>query len=182
LPDKFETPILLKVGDDISTDEIMPAGARVLPYRSNIPRISEFVYEIVDPTYTQRAMDIKVKGGHAIVGGENYGQGSSREHAALAPRYLGLRLVIAKGFARIHRKNLINYGILPLVFDDLSEYDRLESGDVIVISDLRVQITENEKIEVRVPQKDLTFTASHNLTPHMREVLLSGGLTNWVKD
>ena len=88
---------------------------------------------------------------------------------------------IAKGFARIHRQNLVNYGILPLVFDDVSVYDNLESGDVIVISDLRKQIAENEKIEVRVPQKDLTFTASHNLTPHMREVLLSGGLTNWVR-
>jgi len=182
LPDKFEMPVLLKVGDDISTDEIMPAGARVLPYRSNIPRISEFVYEIVDPTYTQRALASKTKGGHAIIGGENYGQGSSREHAPLAPRYLGLRLVIAKGFARIHRKNLINYGILPLVFDDPSVYDRLESMDVIVISDLQVQIAENEKVEVRVPQKDLTFTASHILTPHMREVLLAGGLTNWVKN
>jgi aconitate hydratase len=182
LPDKLELPILLKVGDDISTDEIMPAGARVLPYRSNIPRISEFVYEIVDPTYTQRALDSKAQGGHAILGGDNYGQGSSREHAALAPRYLGLRLVIAKGFARIHRKNLINYGILPLVFDDPSAYDRLESDDVIVISDLWEQIAENEKVEVRVPQKDLTFIASHNLTPHMREVLLAGGLTNWVKE
>ncbi|HKI53819.1 MAG TPA: hypothetical protein VJ987_06815, partial [Anaerolineales bacterium] len=118
---------------------------------------------------------------HTIVGGENYGQGSSREHAALAPRYLGLRLVIAKGFARIHRKNLINYGILPLVFDDPSAYDKLKSGDVIVISDLRKQISKNEKVEVRVPQRDLTFTANHNLTPHMREVLLSGGLTNWVQ-
>ena len=182
LPDKLELPILLKVGDDISTDEIMPAGARVLPYRSNIPRISEFVYEIVDPTYTERALDSKAQGGHAILGGENYGQGSSREHAALAPRYLGLRLVIAKGFARIHRKNLINYGILPLVFDDQAAYDKLESGDVIVISDLREQIAEKEKVKAQVPKKDLTFTASHNLTPHMREVLLAGGLTNWVKE
>ncbi len=181
LPDKLELPILLKVGDDISTDEIMPAGARVLPFRSNIPLISEFVYEIVDPTYTQRALASKAKGGHTIVGGENYGQGSSREHAALAPRYLGLRLVIAKGFARIHRKNLINYGILPLVFDDPSAYDKLKSGDVIVISDLRKQIVKNEKVEVQVPQKDLTFTTNHNLTPHMREVLLAGGLTNWVQ-
>jgi aconitate hydratase len=182
LPDKLELPILLKVGDDISTDEIMPAGARVLPYRSNIPRISEFVYEIVDPTYTERALDSKAQGGHAILGGENYGQGSSREHAALAPRYLRLRLVIAKGFARIHRKNLINYGILPLVFDDQAAYDKLESGDVIVISDLREQIAEKEKVKAQVPKKDLTFTASHNLTPHMREVLLAGGLTNWVKE
>ena len=113
-PDALEIPILLKVGDDISTDEIMPAGARILPYRSNIPRISDFVYEMVDPTYSKRALEQKLKSGHAIIGGENYGQGSSREHAALAPRYLGLQLVIAKSFARIHRKNLINYGVLPL--------------------------------------------------------------------
>ena len=182
LPDTLEIPILLKVGDDISTDEIMPAGARVLPYRSNIPRISDFVYEIIDPTYSERALESKPRGGHAILGGENYGQGSSREHAALAPRYLGLRLVIAKGFARIHRKNLINYGILPLVFDDPSAYDRLKSGGVILITDLQKQVAKNEKVEVRVPQKDLTFTASHNLTPHMRQVLLSGGLTNWVQE
>jgi aconitate hydratase len=131
----------------------MPAGARVLPYRSNIPRISEFVYEIVDPTYTQRALASKAQGGHAIIGSENYGQGSSHEHAALAPRYLDLRLVIAKGFARIHRKNLVNYGILPLAFDDPSAYDRLESGDVMVLTDLRKQIAENEKVEVRVPKR-----------------------------
>ena len=96
--------------------------------------------------------------------------------------YLPLRLVIAKGFARIHRKNLINYDILPLVFDDSSAYDKLESDDVIMISDLRKQIAENEKVEAQVSQKDLTFTASHNLTPHIHKVLLSGGLTNWVQE
>jgi len=104
------------------------------------------------------------------------------EHAALAPRYLGLRLVIAKGFARIHRKNLINYGILSLVFDGLSAYEKLENGVVILISDLRRHIVEKEKVEVQAPQKDLTFTASQNLMPHMRKVLLSGGLTNWLKN
>ena len=99
LPDRLELPVLLKVGNNISTDEIMPAGARVLPYRSNIPKISEFVFEIVDPTYAKRALERMPPGPHAIIGGENYGQGSSREHAAIAPRYLGLRMVIAKGFA-----------------------------------------------------------------------------------
>jgi aconitate hydratase len=180
-PDKLEIPILLKVGDDISTDEIMPAGARILPYRSNIPRISDFVYEMVDPTYATRAIEQKLESGHAILGGENYGQGSSREHAALAPRFLGLQLVIAKSFARIHRKNLINYGILPLTFDDPSDYDKLQMGDVLVLALIRKQFAENDKLEVHVPKKDLVFTADHKLTPHMIEVLLSGGLTNWVQ-
>jgi aconitate hydratase len=143
LPDDLELPILLKVGDDMSTDEIMPAGSRVLPYRSNIPKISEFVYDIVDPDYSEKALELKPLGGHAIVGGDNYGQGSSREHAALAPRYLGLRLVIAKSFARIHRKNLVNYGILPLVFDDDSAYDKIKKGEVITVTGLRKQLADN---------------------------------------
>jgi len=180
-PNKLELPILLKVGDDISTDEIMPAGARILPFRSNIPRISDFVYEGVDPTYAKRALEQKPTSGHAIIGGENYGQGSSREHAALAPRYLGLRLVIAKSFARIHRKNLINYGILPLTFDDPSVYDELESGNTIALAVIPKQLAENEKLEIHIPMKDLIFTASHNLSHRMVDILLSGGLTNWVR-
>jgi len=182
LPDNLELPVLLKVGDDISTDEIMPAGASVLPYRSNIPKISEFVYQIADPTYARRALEGKEHGGHAIIGGENYGQGSSREHAALAPRYLGLRVVIVKSFARIHHRNLINYGILPLAFDDESVYDRLEQGDVIALTGVHEQLTDRNWIEVRVPKKEFTFTASHNLPPRMVEVLLSGDLTRWLRE
>jgi len=182
LPDTLELPILLKVGDDISTDEIMPAGARVLPYRSNIPKISEFVYEIVDPTYAERALEFKPLGGHAIIGGDNYGQGSSREHAALAPRYLGLRLVIAKSFARIHRKNLVNYGILPLVFDDPSAYDLIGTEDVIVLKDLYRQLREGSGLEVRFQKENLTIPTKHNLSPLMVDVLLAGGLTNWVQE
>jgi aconitate hydratase len=166
----------------MSTDEIMPAGSRVLPYRSNIPKISEFVYDIVDPEYAENALELKPLGGHAIVGGDNYGQGSSREHAALAPRYLGLRLVIAKSFARIHRKNLVNYGILPLVFDDHSAYDKINKGDVITLTGLRKQLAENGGlVEVHVQEDNLTITTRHNLSAHMVEVLLAGGLTNWVK-
>ncbi|MDQ2993618.1 MAG: aconitate hydratase, partial [Pseudomonadota bacterium] len=131
LPDRLELPIMLKVGDNITTDEIMPAGARVLPYRSNIPKISEFVYDIIDPTYAVRAQEIHGDGGHAIIGGENYGQGSSREHAALAPRYLGLHLVVVKSFARIHWSNLINFGILPVTFANPDDYTMLKLGDVI---------------------------------------------------
>jgi aconitate hydratase len=185
LPNRLELPILLKVGDHISTDEILPAGARVLPYRSNIPKISEFVFEIVDSTYARRALENNSTVGHAIIGGKNYGQGSSREHAALAPRYLGLRMVIAKSFARIHRMNLVNFGILPLTFDDPSMYDRLELNDVIIVEDARAQLSsssDSRKLRVSVPKKKLTFMVSHTLFPRMIEVLLAGGLTNWIRD
>ena len=185
LPDRLEMPILLKVGDNISTDEIMPAGARVLPYRSNIPKISEFVFENIDPTYHQRALERTPPGSHAIIAGENYGQGSSREHAAIAPRYLGLRMVIAKGFARIHRMNLVNFGILPVIFDDPSVYDRLELNDVIVMENVREQLAgsvNDRTLILSVPKKKLTFPVSHNLFPRMIEVILAGGLTNWTRE
>jgi aconitate hydratase len=185
LPNRLELPILLKVGDNISTDEIMPAGARVLPYRSNIPKISEFVFENVDPTYHQRALERKPPGPHAIIGGENYGQGSSREHAAIAPRYLGLRMVLAKGFARIHRMNLVNFGIMPIVFTDPTLYDRLEVGDVVVMEDARAQLANSVNdhlLTLRVPKKNLTFTVSHTLFPRMIDVILAGGLTNWTRE
>ncbi|HLO15087.1 MAG TPA: aconitate hydratase [Anaerolineales bacterium] len=185
LPDHLEMPILLKVGDNISTDEIMPAGARVLPYRSNIPKISEFVFENIDPTYHRRALERKSPGSHVIIAGENYGQGSSREHAAIAPRYLGLRMVIAKGFARIHRMNLVNFGILPVVFDDPTLYDHLELNDVVLMENVREQLTnsvKDRKLELSIPKKNLTFTVSHTLFPRMIEVVLAGGLTNWTRD
>ena len=140
LPDDFEIPVLLKVADDISTDAILPAGVRVLPYRSNIPRISEFVFGTVDATYHERAMQVRDKGGHAVIGGDNYGQGSSREHAALAPRYLGLRVVIAKDFARIHWQNLVNFGILPLTFENKSDYEWIEQGNTLKLANLRQRI------------------------------------------
>jgi aconitate hydratase len=184
-PEDLELPILLKVGDDISTDEILQGGARVLPYRSNIPKISEFTYEIIDPTYAKRAMEQKKQSDHVIIGGENYGQGSSREHAALAPRYLGLRLVIAKTFARIHSSNLVNYGILPVTFNDPLVYNLLEVGDVLTLKRLREQLansTHNQKLEIGVPAKDFVFAVNHTLTKRMIEVLFSGGLTNWIRD
>ena len=132
LPESFTLPILLKVGDNISTDTILPAGESVLPYRSNIPKISEFTYRSLDKDYVARAQQHRDQGGHVIIGGENYGQGSSREHAALSPRYLGLRLVIAKSFARIHWQNLVNFGILPLTFIDPADYDQLQQNDLII--------------------------------------------------
>jgi aconitate hydratase len=178
LPEELELPILLKTPDDISTDEILPAGARVLPYRSNIPRISEFAFDMVDPSYPRRAREA---GDHAIIGGRNYGQGSSREHAALAPRYLGLRVVIAKGFARIHWQNLVNFGILPLTLDDEVEYDRMDLGDMLHLRDLHQQIRRNRQVEVRNATKRCTLTASHALSERQIEVLLAGGLIRWVR-
>jgi aconitate hydratase len=172
------------VGDDISTDEILPGGERVLPYRSNIPKISEYTFEIIDPTYTKRATEQKKQSGHVIIGGENYGQGSSREHAALAPRYLGLRMVIAKTFARIHISNLVNSGILPVTFNDPLVYDLLEVGDVLTLKRIREQFSNNsqdQSLEIGVPAKDLVFVVNHNLTKRLIEVLISGGLTNWIR-
>ena len=185
LPDRLEMPILLKVGDNISTDEIMPAGARVLPYRSNIPKISEFVFENIDPTYDRRALERTPPGSHTILAGDNYGQGSSREHAAIAPRYLGLRMVIAKSFARIHRMNLVNFGILPVIFSDPALYDRLELNDVVVLENAREQLAgsvNDRTLILKVPKKKLTFNVTHNLFPRMIEVILAGGLTNWTRD
>jgi aconitate hydratase len=181
LPERLEVPILLKVGDDISTDEILPAGSRVLPYRSNIPKIAEFAFDVIDETYSRRAAEQRKLGGHAIVGGRNYGQGSSREHAALAPRYLGLRVVIAKGFARIHRKNLINYGVLPLVFGDPSVYDLLEQGDILQLENIHQSIRHQTALPVQVKGKGLAFEVVPNLSSRDKEVLLAGGVSNWLR-
>jgi aconitate hydratase len=181
LPDELKLSVLLKVGDDISTDEIMPAGARVLPFRSNIPEISRFCFEIVDDTYHDRAREIRDSGGHAIVGGDNYGQGSSREHAALAPRYLGLRVVLAKTFARIHRQNLVNFGVLPLTFVNSSTYDRLDPGDHLSLTGLREQIRTGDRVRVECRDKGFAFNARHDLSRRQIEVILAGGLINWVR-
>jgi aconitate hydratase len=179
IPEDLDLPILLKVGDDISTDEIMPAGARVLPYRSNIPKISGFVFENVDSTYPQRAKEARQ--GHAIVAGRNYGQGSSREHAALAPRYLGLRIVIAKSFARIHWQNLIDFGVLPLRFGDPAEYAREEKGQILQFRRLPQQLRESHEITVDIATTGRSFLLCHDLSPRQIERVLSGGLINWAK-
>jgi aconitate hydratase len=178
LPDELDLPVLLKVGDNISTDEIMPAGQRVLPYRSNIEKISEFVYYRVDDTYVRRAREAKDKhGGHVIVGGGNYGQGSSREHAAIAPRFLGLRFVIAKSYARIHWQNLANFGILALEFVDESDFDALEQGDMLAFRGLHEALrSSTPQIEVVNTAKDTTITLRHRLTPRQAEMVLEGGL------
>ena len=181
LPEKLELTVVLKVGDNISTDEILPAGSRVLPYRSNIPKIAEFAFDAVDPEYAERARAAKDSGGHAVIGGENYGQGSSREHAALAPRYLGLRLVLAKSFARIHWQNLVNFGILPLAFADPAEYDRLRQGDRLRLEGLH-DLAPGKPVTVRNLTQKREFEAHHELSPRQIEVLRAGGLIVWVRE
>src|SRR5205807_2073234 len=138
LPDTVEGPVLLAVGDDVSTDEISPAGARALPYRSNIPKLADFTFTRIDPEYPRRARE--VPGGHLIVAGANYGQGSSREHAAITPRHLGLRAVIAVSFARIHWQNLANFGVLALEFTDPADRDRIRQGDTLRLTGLHAAL------------------------------------------
>src|SRR5215469_16910706 len=160
-PDAFELPVLLKMGDDVSTDEILPAGAKVLPYRSNIQKIEDFAFERIDRTYVERARALRETSGHAVVAGRNYGQGSSREHAAVAPRDLGLQVVLVKGCARIHRQNLINYGVLPLVFVHAEDYDRLRVGDVLHGRDLHRALKSGHEITLEC---NGAITVKHDLT------------------
>jgi aconitate hydratase len=181
LPDSLELTVLVRVGDDVSTDEILPAGAEVLPYRSNIPRIADFAFAAIDRSYPDRARALADGNGHAVVAGDNYGQGSSREHAALAPRHLGLRLVLAKTFARIHRQNLINYGVLPLTFAESGERDAIESGDVIELSGLRAALEDGGNVTVRLPAKQREIATRHDLSARQRRILLAGGLINWAR-
>jgi aconitate hydratase len=177
LPDEVEAPVLLKVGDNISTDEIMPAGQKVLPFRSNIPKISEFVYWQVDETYVDRANDSKDTTGHIIVGGENYGQGSSREHAAIAPRYLGLRVVVAKSFARIHWQNLANFGILACEFTDNADYDRIDQDDTLILRGLREGLPRDDRtLEVENVTKGETYQLTHRLSERQVDMIREGGL------
>ena len=163
-------PVLLRLGDDVSTDEILPAGARVLPLRSNLERIAEFAFAAFDQDYPARARET---GAHAVVAGRNYGQGSSREHAALAPRSLGLRVVVAKSFARIHRQNLVNFGVLPLIFADEAGYEALAPGQ-----ELRLPAFE-ELLEARDRElgtgSGARVPVHHDLSPRERDVLLAGG-------
>ncbi|MBM7570398.1 aconitate hydratase [Aquibacillus albus] len=181
LPDELELPILLKMGDNISTDEILAGGARVLPYRSNLPEISKFTFEIVDETYYDRAMESREQGGHAVVGGFNYGQGSSREHAALAPRFLGLRVAIVKDFARIHWQNLVNFGILPVTFVNESDYDKLEQGDVLSFTNLKNNIQQGNEFTVTIKGKNESIKVRHALSGRQIDMMIKGGLINWVR-
>lgn len=181
LPDKLEGPVLLKTGDNISTDEILPAGTRVLPFRSNIPEISKFVFAQIDENYSKRALKHR-KSGSFVVGGENYGQGSSREHAAIAPRYLGLKAVVAKSFARIHRQNLVNFGILPLIFQDPDDWQKIKINDKLQISGLREALKHDAAIEMKNLTKKQSYTLQHAMTRRQRETVLAGGLINVMKN
>ncbi|MFA1820923.1 aconitate hydratase [Virgibacillus oceani] len=182
IPDDLEIPVLLKMGDNISTDEILAGGARVLPYRSNLPEISKFTFEIIDETYYARGRETVESGGHAVVGGFNYGQGSSREHAALAPRYLGLRVALVKDFARIHWQNLVNFGVLPLTFVKEEDYDLIEQGDVLELSGLKEKLKYENEFEMNVRGKEEKIKVAHALSERQKEIMLKGGIINWVKD
>lgn len=177
LEDTLEGMVLIKVGDNVSTDIIMPAGARVLPYRSNIPAISKFVFEIIDPEFPERA---ERQGGGMVVGGENYGQGSSREHAALAPKYLGVQAKIAKSFARIHKANLINFGILPLEFADPNDYESIQQGDTIRIAGIKEAIAGGAS-DIPIMVNDREVMTRLNVSDRQRGVLLAGGILNMTK-
>jgi aconitate hydratase len=180
LPEKLEGPVLLKVGDDISTDEIMPAGTKVLPFRSNIPEISKFTFSRIDETYYERAMKYQ-ESGSFVVGGMNYGQGSSREHAAIGPRYLGLRAVIAKGFARIHWQNLCNFGILPLTFVNPDDWERISQNDVLAIEDVRNTVQKVKKLNVINKSRNENYEVEHAMSERQVEMVLKGSLINLVK-
>jgi aconitate hydratase len=180
LPESLEGPVLLKVGDNISTDEIMPAGAKVLPFRSNIPKISQFVFSQIDETFYQRAVDHQMQCSF-IVCGSNYGQGSSREHAALGPRYLGVKTIIAKSFARIHLQNLSNFGILPLIFSNQDDWKKIAQGDLLSIPDARNAIRKGNKVLVINLTKGEVHKTKHTMTPYQVEMVLAGGLINLAK-
>jgi aconitate hydratase len=184
LPESLEGEVSLIVGDNITTDHIMPAGAKILPLRSNIYAISEYVYHYVDPNFVKRAKEIRDQKGKAniIVGGENYGQGSSREHAALAPRFLGVRAVLAKSFARIHHANLVNFGIVPLEFKNKEDYNKFSLGDEILIPELESRLKEGKEIVVINKTTGEEIVCTYNLTPKQISVLLKGGLLNWIKN
>jgi aconitate hydratase len=181
LADTWQGTILLKLGDNITTDHIMPAGAKILPLRSNIPAISEYVFNSVDMEFIKRARDAAAGNlSGMVIGGENYGQGSSREHAALAPRFLGVQVKLVKSFARIHKANLINFGIVPLTFKDPGDYEDLKQGAAVAIPDIRRKIAAGEKmLEVLIDNKPVQ--ALLEVSDRHREILIAGGLLNWAK-
>ena len=173
----IEGPVLMAVGNDVSTDEIMPAGSEILPYRSNVPAISRFVFQQIDEDYHERALEYQEQG-HFVVAGSNYGQGSSREHAALAPRYLGLRAVVAESFARIHWQNLVNFGILPLTFAEAGQRERIEQGDILRLENVRQTIKDGHELELVNESKNESYWVHHDLSARQVKALLHGSLIN----
>jgi aconitate hydratase len=174
LPDVLTGQALIKLENNITTDHIMPAGAKILPLRSNVPEISKYVFEAIDPNFHKKALE---KHGGFIIGGENYGQGSSREHAALAPKYLGVKAVIVKSFARIHLANLINFGIVPLTFKNPEDYDKIEADDElsVAIGDLKGEVKLTNKT------KNIEIPLTHTLSELDAEILKIGGKLPWIK-
>jgi aconitate hydratase len=178
IPTNLAGEVLIKVGDNISTDDIMPAGSEILLLRSNVPAISEYVFSRIDPDFAHLA---KEKGDGFVVGGENYGQGSSREHAALAPRYLGVKGVLAKSFARIHKSNLVNFGILPMEFNEKDDYEMIDAGSKIKIINIKSKI-ESGQIDIPVQIDGNLIQVKVNLSKRERAIIVEGGLLNYVKN
>ncbi len=175
--DTLRHRILIKVGDHITTDAILPSGAHILSLRSNVPAISEYMFTAVDPDFVRRAKEWK---GGFVVGGVNYGQGSSRDHAAMAPLYLGVKAIIAKSYARIHYTNLINLGIMPLTFADPGEWEDLELGDELEISGIHAALRAGKTLEIRNLTRNRTFRLTHGFTKRQVELILAGGLLNYI--
>ena len=179
LADDIAAKAILKVGDNITTDHIMPAGAKILPYRSNIPYLSQFCFKQCDPNFAENC---KKEGKGIVIGGVNYGQGSSREHAALVPLYLGIKAVITKSFARIHKANLVNAGIVPLTFVNGSDYDRIEQGDELELNGIRAAIAEAGAVRLTNKSKQEEYELTYDLSDRQREMLLAGGLLNYTRE
>ena len=179
LPESIEAPAILKVGDNITTDHIMPAGAKILPYRSNIPYLSNFCFRQCDEKFSERC---KAAGKGFIIGGANYGQGSSREHAALVPLYLGIKAVIAKSFARIHCANLINAGIMPFTFADGSDYDRIDTDDVLALEGIREKIADGKPVTLKNLTKGEEYALNYDYSDRQTAMILAGGLLNYTKN
>lgn len=178
-PDKdLNCSLILKVGDNITTDHIMPAGSKILPYRSNVPKLSEYCFTVCDPTFPQRA---KEQGGGVILGGSNYGQGSSREHAALVPLYLGIKAVVAKSFARIHVANLINFGIVPMTLKNADDYDKFSQGDQLKIENFAAAVAGEAEATLVNVTTGATATLQLSFSARQREILLAGGTLNYTK-
>ena len=178
MDDELKLPVTLKVGDNITTDHIMPAGAKILPYRSNIPFLSQFCFGVCDKTFPERA---KAAQQSIVVGGSNYGQGSSREHAALVPMYLGVRCVIAKSFARIHAANLINAGIMPLTFANPEDYDKIAQDSVLTISNIFDGMEKNT-MTAKLEATGQTIELVCSFTQRQKDILKAGGLLNYTRE
>ncbi len=179
LPDRLAGTVGIKLGDKVTTDDIMPAGSR-LKYRSNIPRYAEFVFELVDPSFSRRCRELAAQGRDVvIVGGHSYGQGSSREHAAICPRFLGVKAVLARSFERIHFANLINFGILPLVFERDSDYEAIGAGESIECTGLRAAIRDADRLAARLGSGQ-SLTLRLNATARQRAILLAGGILRYA--